>query len=71
MLRFLLVMFLGAHVASIVLALYLLLSSPFGLGPAPNILALLLVATLAGTAAAFYVLRGLWVPVGSAWSSLR
>lgn len=66
-----LVMFLGTHLPLIALVLYLLLSSPVGMRPSLNILVLLLAATLAGTAAAFWALRGLLVPVRLAASSLR
>jgi diguanylate cyclase (GGDEF)-like protein len=69
--KILLVMFLGTHVPLVALVLYLVLSSPVGMRPALNVLALLLVATLAGTAAALWALHGLLAPVRLASSSLR
>jgi diguanylate cyclase (GGDEF)-like protein len=69
--KILLVMFLGTHLPLIALVLYLLLSSPVGMRPVLNILVLLLATTLAGTAAAFWALRGLLAPVRLAASSLR
>ena len=69
--KILLVVFLGTHVPLVALVLYLLLSSPIGTRPALNILMLLLVATLAGTVAALWVLRGLLAPVHLACCSLR
>jgi diguanylate cyclase (GGDEF)-like protein len=65
------VIFLGTHVPLIALVVYLLLSSSFGSGPALGVVTLLLVATLAGTAAALYALKGLLAPVRLASSSLR
>jgi len=67
----LLIVFLGTHVPLVALVLYLLLSSPVGMRPALNVLALLLVAALAGTAAALWALHGLLAPVRLASSSLR
>ncbi len=49
----------------------LVLSSSVSIRPAPRILTLLLVATLVGTAAALWALRGLLTPVRLASSSLR
>jgi diguanylate cyclase (GGDEF)-like protein len=69
--KILLVMFLGTHLPLITLLLYLLLSSPVGMRPSLNILVILLAATLAGTAAAFWALRSLLSPVRLAASSLR
>jgi diguanylate cyclase (GGDEF)-like protein len=51
--------------------LYLLLSSPISLRPALHIVALLLGATLVGTAATLYALNRLMAPVRLASSSLR
>ena len=69
--KILLVVFLGTHVPLVALVLYLLLSSPVGMRPALNILALLLLATLAGTATALWALHGLLAPVRLVSSSLR
>jgi diguanylate cyclase (GGDEF)-like protein len=69
--KILLVVFLGTHVPLVALVLYLVLSSPVGMRPALNILVLLLVATLAGTAAALWALHGLLAPVRLVSSSLR
>jgi diguanylate cyclase (GGDEF)-like protein len=69
--KILLVVFLGTHAPLVALVLYLLLSSPVGMRPALNVLALLLVATLAGTAAALWALHSLLAPVRLASSSLR
>src|SRR3712207_6557831 len=69
--KILFIMFLGTHVPLVALVLYLLLSSPVGTRPGLNILVLLLAATLAGTAAALWVLRGLLAPVRLVSSSLR
>jgi diguanylate cyclase (GGDEF)-like protein len=69
--KILLVVFLGTHVPLLALVLYLLLSSALGLRPALNVLALLLVATLAGTAATLYTLNALLAPVRLTSSSLQ
>ena len=69
--KILLVVFSCTHVPLVALVLYLVLSSPVGMRPALNVLALLLVATLAGTAAALWSLHGLLAPVRLASSSLR
>jgi diguanylate cyclase (GGDEF)-like protein len=65
------VIFLGTHLPLIALVLYLLLISPFGSGPALGVVAPLLVATLVGTAAALYALRGLVAPICLTSHSLR
>jgi diguanylate cyclase (GGDEF)-like protein len=69
--KILLVAFMGPAVPLVALMLYLLLSSPLTLRPALGILALLLVATLVGATAAFYLLHALLAPVHLASSSLR
>jgi diguanylate cyclase (GGDEF)-like protein len=69
--KILLIVFLGTHVPLVALVLYFLLSSPVALRPALGILALLLVATLVGTAAALWALHGLLAPVRLTSSSLR
>ncbi len=69
--KILLVVFSGTHVPLVAMVLYLVLSSPVGMRPALNVLVLLLVATLAGTAAALWSLHGLLAPVRLASSSLR
>ncbi len=69
--KILLVVFLGTHVPLVALVVYFVLNSLAGLRPALNILVLLLVATLAGTAAALWALHGLLAPVRLASSSLR
>jgi len=63
--------FVGMHVPTVALVLYLLLSSHVGWGLALGVLGLLLVVTLAGTAATLYALNGLLAPVRLACSSLR
>ncbi len=65
------VIFLGTHVPLIALVFYLLLSSSFGSGPALGVVTLLLVATLAGTAATLYALHGLLAPIRLTSCSLR
>ncbi len=69
--KILLIVFLGTHVPLVALVLYLLLSSPVGMRPALNILVLLLVVTLAGTAAALWALHGLLAPVRLVSTSIR
>ena len=69
--KILLVVFLGTHLPLLVLILYLLLSSPISLRPALNILVLLLIATLVGTAATLYTLNALLAPVRLTSSSLQ
>src|SRR5918999_5606808 len=69
--KILVIVFLGTHVPLVALVLYFLLSSPVALRPALGILALLLVATLVGTAAALWALHGLLAPVRLTSSSLR
>src|SRR5918997_4133837 len=69
--KILLIVFLGTHVPLVALVGYLLLSSPIGMRPALNVLVLLLIATLAGTAAALWALHGLLAPVRLTSSSLR
>jgi len=69
--KILFVIFVGTHVPLIALVIYLLLSSPMSLRPALGVLVLLLVATLAGTVATLYVLKGVLAPVRLASSSLR
>jgi diguanylate cyclase (GGDEF)-like protein len=69
--KILLVVFLGTHLPLLALVLYLLLSSPISLRPALNILVLLLVATLVGTAATLYTLHALLAPVRLTSSSLQ
>ena len=69
--KILFVAFLGTHVPMLALVAYLVLSSPIATRPALSILALVLVATLVGTAAAFWALRGLLAPLRLASSSLR
>ena len=69
--KILLVVFLSTHVPLATLVLYLLLSSPVPLRPALGILALLVAATLAGTATAVFALHGLLAPVRLTSSSLR
>ena len=66
-----LVAFLGMYVPLGALVLYLLLSSLVGLRLALNFLALLLIATLAGTTATIYALRGLLAPIRLTSRSLR
>jgi diguanylate cyclase (GGDEF)-like protein len=62
--------FLGMHVPTVALVLYLLLSSPV-VGSALRVLGLLLVVTLAGTTATLYALNGLLAPVRLTSASLR
>ena len=71
--KILLVFFLGTHAPLIALVLYLSLGSPAGPRPAPGgpLLAVLLVAILAGTAATLLALNGLLAPVRLVSSSLR
>jgi diguanylate cyclase (GGDEF)-like protein len=69
--KILLVGFLGTHVPLVALVLYLVLSLSVGMRPALNVLALLLVVTLAGTAATLWTLHGLLAPIRLAASSLR
>jgi diguanylate cyclase (GGDEF)-like protein len=69
--KLLLIVFLGTHVPLVALVLYFLLSSPVTLRPALEILALLLVATLVGTAGALWALHRLLAPVRLTSSSLR
>ena len=69
--KILLVAFFGIHVPLVALVLYLLLTSPIDLRLALEIFGLLLLATLAGTAATFYVLSSLLNPIRLASSSLR
>ena len=69
--KIVLVNFVGTHLPLIALVLYLLLSSSLGSGPALSVVTSLLVATLAGTVAALYALRGLLAPIDLASRSLR
>ena len=69
--KILLVALLGMHVPLVAIVLYLLLSSPLALRPALNVLVLLVVATLTGTAATLYALRGLLAPIRLTSRSLR
>ena len=69
--KIVLVTFLGTHVPLIALVLYLLLSSPINLRPKLDILVLLLVATLLGTAITLYALHALLAPVRLTSHSLR
>jgi diguanylate cyclase (GGDEF)-like protein len=69
--KFLLVVFLGTQMPLVALVLYILLSSPVAQRPVLGILALMLVATLAGTAAALWALHSLLAPVRLTSSSLR
>jgi diguanylate cyclase (GGDEF)-like protein len=69
--KILCVAFVGMHVPLVALVLYLLLSSSVHLGPALRVLGLVLVATLASTAATLYALNGLLAPVRVASSSLK
>jgi diguanylate cyclase (GGDEF)-like protein len=69
--KILLVVFLGTHVPLLALVMYLLLSSPISLRPALNILVLLLVTTLVGTAATLYTLNAVLAPVRLTSSSLQ
>jgi diguanylate cyclase (GGDEF)-like protein len=61
--KILLVAFLGTDVPLVALVLYLVLSSPIGLRPALQVLALVLVSILLGITAALYALHGLLAPV--------
>jgi diguanylate cyclase (GGDEF)-like protein len=61
--KLVLTIFLGTHVPLIALVVYVLLSSSVGSGPALGVVTPLLVATLAGIAAALYALRGLLAPI--------
>jgi diguanylate cyclase (GGDEF)-like protein len=65
------VAFVGMHVPLIALIFYLLLSSSATLSSAWQILALLVCATLLGTAGAFYALNSLLAPVSLTAHSLR
>jgi diguanylate cyclase (GGDEF)-like protein len=69
--KFLLVVFLGTQMPLVALVLYILLSSPVAQRPVLGILALMLIATLAGTAAALWALHSLLAPVRLTSSSLR
>ncbi len=69
--KILFVIFLGTHVPLIALVMHLLFTPPVSSDPALGVLALLLGATLVGTAATLYALNGLLAPVRLASSSLR
>jgi diguanylate cyclase (GGDEF)-like protein len=69
--KILFVTFLGTQVPMVALVAYLVLSSPVDTGLALNILVLLLVTTLASTAAALWALHSLLAPVRLASSSLK
>jgi diguanylate cyclase (GGDEF)-like protein len=69
--KIMLVAFVGTHVPLLVLTLYLLLDSSIGVWSALRIFALLVVATLVGTALTLYALRALLAPVSLASSSLE
>jgi diguanylate cyclase (GGDEF)-like protein len=65
------VAFVGTHVPIVALVFYLLLSSPATLRSAWQILALLVGATLLGTAGAVYALNSLIAPVGLTAHAVR
>ena len=69
--KIMLVAFLGTHVPLLALALYLLHSSPVGIGTALRILALVWVVTLLGAAATLLALRALLAPVGLTSSAME
>ena len=73
--KILLVGFLGFQVPLIVLALYLLaylfLGDQGAIRPSPYVLVPMLVAPLAGTLLALWVIRGLLVPMNLVFSSLK
>ena len=69
--KIMLVAFLGTHAPLIALALYLLLSSSVGLGPALRILALVVAVTLLGTLAMLLALRGLLAPISLASRAVK
>ena len=63
--------FLGTHVPLLATVVFLLFSSPVPGWPAPNVLVVLLIATLAGTGATIWALRSLLAPVRLASASPR
>jgi hypothetical protein len=69
--KIMLVVFLGTHAPLLGAALYLLLGSTVGLGPALPILALLVGVTLVGTAATLLALGALLAPVRLTSSALK
>jgi diguanylate cyclase (GGDEF)-like protein len=69
--KIMLVVFLGTHAPLLGAALYLLLGSAVGLGPALRILALLVGVTLVGTAATLLALGALLAPVRLTSSALK
>jgi diguanylate cyclase (GGDEF)-like protein len=69
--KIMLVIFLGTNPPLVALVLYLLLTSPGGLGRHSGVLASLLIATLLGFVAALFALRALLAPVRLASSSLE
>jgi len=69
--KIMLVAFLGTHAPLLGAALYLLLGSSVGLGPALRILALLVAVTLLGTAATLVALGALLAPVRLTSSALK
>jgi diguanylate cyclase (GGDEF)-like protein len=73
--KILLVGFLGIHVPLIALVVYLLaclfLGAQASIRPLPYVLVPLLIAPLAGTLVALWVIRGLLVPMNLGFSSLR
>jgi diguanylate cyclase (GGDEF)-like protein len=69
--KIMLVAFLGTHLPLLALTLYLLLGTSIGLSAALRLLAVLLVATLVGTALTLYAVRALLAPVSLSSSSLK
>jgi diguanylate cyclase (GGDEF)-like protein len=69
--KVLLAAFLGMHLPLLALVLYLVLTLPIGLGATLRVLAVVLFATLAGTAATLYALRGLLAPISLTSEALR
>ena len=71
--KIVLVIFVGTHLPLIALVMYLLFSSSWGGSGPPDlgVVALLVGATLVGSAATLYALKGLLAPLRLASSSLR
>jgi diguanylate cyclase (GGDEF)-like protein len=69
--KVLLAAFLGMHLPLLALVFYLVLASPMGFESTLGVLAVALFATLAGTAATLYALRGLLVPLSLTSEALR